>query len=207
MSHRNSVAALVAAMVVGSSLATLAASLDTPSPSAGPAAKIQVAVMFVHVPRGMIHQDVRGPLDVSIEQAFGFRTAFDLLPHPNAFVGFAPSATFRIQPLSSSQNPSREFDFLLRFGVRAPLGDRAGVYGYLAPGYSFIGVMGLIPVSQGPVIGVHGGGRFDVTGRIFVAAELGYQLGFQRGSSDYPPLEVRSSTELLQIAIGVGLRI
>ena len=166
--------------------------------------KARIEVLLVPAPLGYIKVGIPdgASYDVGSVPAFGVMTALDFLPRPNLFVGFAPSATFNIKTRDDVP-PDRSWalDFLLRVGYGLPLGDRVRAYGYLAPGYSFI----FMPrgfISQVPVIGLHAGGLYDLTPTFFLAAEGGYQAGFQQAAyiGDTSPWQVN----LIQIGLGVG---
>jgi hypothetical protein len=58
---------------------------------------------------------------------------------------------------------------------------------------------------QGPVLGAHAGALFDLTPTLFLAAELGYQTGFQRASLNQ--LDIPYDASFFQTGIGVGARI
>jgi hypothetical protein len=60
-------------------------------------------------------------------------------------------------------------------------------------------------LGRGPVVGLHGGGRFDLGAAFFVNAEVGFQAGFQTASVDGSSQEYYAS--FMQIGLGAGVRI
>ena len=168
--------------------------------------KMRVGVTLVPTPVGRLHAGSGSEATFANPFTFAVMTTFDFVPHPNVFIGLAPSYTFHIRAEGADQiDPSREFDLLLRFGYTALVADRLHAYGYVAPGYSFISGAVQGAPSQGPVVGLHGGGLFDLTSTVFLDVELGYQAGFQQGSSSSMGNDLRAS--LLQIGAGIGVRI
>jgi hypothetical protein len=55
--------------------------------------------------------------------------------------------------------------------------------------------------AKGLVLGLHAGAMMDLTAKLFLNGEVGYQLGFQKVS------DVDFKTNYLQIGLGVGRRI
>jgi hypothetical protein len=94
---------------------------------------------------------------------------------------------------------------LLRIGAEAAATERLQIYGYLSPGYAFMfGLPGDVG-ARGPVIGLHAGGRLDLTPAFFVNAEVGYQMGFQSATTNGVNAEWHAS--FFQIGLGAGVRI
>lgn len=119
------------------------------------------------------------------------------------FVGFAPSYTFNIKAKNGPEEGSRELDLLLRIGAEAAATDRLQLYGYLSPGYGFMHGLPSDLSAAGPVLGLHGGGRLDLTSTFFVNAEAGYQMGFLTAS----PNGSVQYAGFVQIGLGAGVRI
>jgi hypothetical protein len=197
---------LCAAMVAVPSLAT-ASEGGLAAVVARPPTQMRFSAMLVPTPIGNVRDGSGGSEDTfGTQPTVGVMAAFDFVTRANVFVGLAPSYVAGIKARADYDVvSSREFDLLVRLGYAHPLGERFHVYGYLAPGYSF--VSGRIPGlnAQGPVLGVHAGGLFDLTPSFFLAAELGYQAGFQR--STFEPTDVAMASSFVQIGLGVGARI
>src|SRR4029077_4933938 len=118
--------------------------------------------------------------------AFAVMPVFDYLVLPNFFVGIAPSYAFNVKPKDATGDAGKELDIMLRLGGGLPVAEKIGVYGYAAPGYSVVSP----PQGdsyKGLILGLHAGGMMDIASNLFVNAELGYHLGFQKltvGSTD-----------------------
>jgi hypothetical protein len=175
-------------------------------PAAAPPApnKMRIAVMFVPSPLGLLYSGPGAGSSVGAEPAYGMMATFDFLARYNLFAGFAPAYAFHVRARGAppSASPGRQFDLLFRFGYSHPIGERVRAYGYLAPGYSFLSQLNLGAESQGPLLGVHAGGQYDLTEAFFLAAEIGYQAGFQRAW--FEPEHIAFSTNYIQIGIGAG---
>jgi hypothetical protein len=168
--------------------------------------KMRVTALFVPAPAGILHSAIPGDdVTVGSQPAFGVATAFDFVAHPNVFVGFGAGYTFNVVARGTTAEAGTAFDLTLRVGGSVPITHRMAAYGYLAPGYSFMhGVPGALS-PQGPVVGVHAGALFDLTPAWFLAAELGYQAGFQRASVN--GMDVAYDASFFQTGIGLGVRI
>jgi len=169
--------------------------------------EMQLGVSFVPASVDSVSPRGTSPAVAANRAAIGFMTAFDLLLRPNVFVGVAPGARYFVAgPASTTRSPARpsnEFDLRLRLGMRARIGDRSHLYGYLSPGYS---IASWLPVGTvlGPVVGLHGGARRDVGRAVFLTIEIGYDVSLQRGAVDRTDASVRRGS--LQLAMGAGVR-
>lgn len=168
---------------------------------------MRVGVMLVPTPMGNLRDGPPGSeVRVGSDPTVGAMATFDFLTRANLFVGFAPSYIFHVKARANYDVvSSHDFDLLVRLGYALPVGDRFHAYGYLAPGYSFISGFNSNVTGQGPVLGVHAGGLYDLTPGFFFAAEVGYQAGFQRTTSE--PVEASLAASFIQIGLGVGAHI
>lgn len=166
--------------------------------------RMRVAVMFVPAPLGLLESGPEPPSSVGAEAAYGMMATFDFLARYNLFAGFAPAYAFHVRARGApaSASPGRKFDLLFRFGYSHPIGERVRAYGYLAPGYSFLSQLNFGTGSQGPLIGVHAGAQYALTEAFFLAAEIGFQAGFQHAEFENEHFAV--STNYIQIGLGAG---
>jgi hypothetical protein len=199
---------LVVVGLTGTMIPTTATAASAKDSGAAPAAasKMRVGITLVPTPFGVLHSaSTESESSVGSVFAFAVMPTFDFVLHPNTFIGLAPSYTFHIKARGADVDPSRQLDLLLRLGGTAPVGLRFHPYGYLALGYSFISDLPGGAGAQGLVIGLHGGSQIDLTPTLFLAAELGYQAGFQRDLHSLTQSEARTS--FVQIGAGIGVRI
>jgi hypothetical protein len=179
-------------------------SVATTAAPAAPA--IRLGLTLVPAPFGSLRSGSPGAeFSVGSQVAFGVMPVVDLSLARHLFVGFAPSYTVNIKAKNGPADGASEFDLLLRIGAEAAATDRIQLYGYLSPGYAFMSGLPTDASAHGPVIGLHAGGRLDLTPAFFVNAEVGYQLGFQDGSVNGSNVEWHAS--LMQIGLGAGVRI
>jgi hypothetical protein len=166
--------------------------------------RMRIAVMFVPAPLGVLESGPGPASSVGAEAAWGMMATFDFLARYNLFAGFAPAYAFHVRARGAppSASPGRKFDLLFRFGYSHPIGERIRAYGYLAPGYSFLSQLNLGTESQGPLIGVHAGAQYGLTEAFFLAAEIGYQAGFQRAQLEDE--HIAFTTNYIQIGLGAG---
>ena len=207
--------------IIGGLLASSMAKADsvpaTQSAEAAPAASVEataappapgpfrLGLTLVPAPFGTLTSGPSGgEFSVGSQFAFAVMPVVDLSLARHFFVGFAPSYTFNIKAKNGPDDAASELDLLLRIGAEAAATDRIQVYGYLSPGYALMS--GLPPGGEGvrgPVIGLHAGGRLDLTPAFFVNAEIGYQLGFQNASTSGSEWHA----SFAQIGLGAGVRI
>jgi hypothetical protein len=166
-----------------------------------PNSKMRVGLNLVPMPFGTLKANVGGA-DFSADTAFAFGVAafFDYSITPNIFIGVGPQYILNVKGKDADGSAAKELDLQLRLGGGAPVAEKIQIYGYLSPGYGII----MPPEgdsAKGLMLGIHAGGMMDVSPTVFVAAELGYQLGFQKVNST----DLKSN--FFQIGLGGGLRL
>jgi hypothetical protein len=172
---------------------------------AGPGA-LRLGLTLVPAPFGSLTSGPPGAeFSVASEFAFGVMPVLDVSLAHHLFVGFAPSYTFNVKAQGGAPDPASELDLLLRIGAEAAATDRLHIYGYVSPGYAFMFGLPSQTTGRGPVVGLHGGARLDLTAAFFVNAEVGFQAGFQTAPVDGSSREYYAS--FMQIGLGAGVRI
>jgi hypothetical protein len=182
-----------------------AASVETTAAPSAPG-PFRLGLTLVPAPFGTLKSGTPGAeFSVGSQFAFAVMPVFDISQAHHLFVGFAPSYTFNIQAKGRSGDAASELDLLLRIGAEAAATERLQIYGYLSPGYAFMYGLPTGVSARGPVIGLHAGGRLDLTPTFFVNAEVGYQMGFQTVSTNGSNPDWYAS--FVQIGLGAGVRI
>ena len=186
----------------GAEVAPVASVAATATPATpGP---IRPGLTLVPAPFGSLTSGPSGAeFSVGSQFAFAVMPVVDLSLARHLFVGFAPSYTFNIQALGRSADAASELDLLLRIGTEVAATERLQIYGYLSPGYAFMSGLPNDASARGPVIGLHAGGRLDLTPAFFVNAEVGYQRGFQNA----PTSGAEYHASFFQIGLGAGVRL
>jgi len=179
---------------------TSVAATAAPPPAPGP---IRLGLTLVPAPFGSLRSGPPGgEFSVGSQFAFAVMPVVDLSLAHHLFFGFAPSYTFNIKAKNGPDDAASELDLLLRIGAEAAATERLQIYGYLSPGYAFMSGLPVGVSARGPVVGLHAGGRLDLTPAFFVNAEVGYQMGFQTDGSD-----AEWYASFFQIGLGAGVRI
>lgn len=172
-------------------------------PAPGP---IRLGLTLVPAPFGTLKSGTPGAeFSVGSQFAFAVMPVLDISRAHHLFVGFAPCYTFNIKAKNGPDDAASELDLLLRIGAEVAATDRIQLYGYLSPGYAFMYGLPTGVSARGPVIGLHAGGRLDLTATFFVNAEVGYQMGFQTVSTSGSNPDWYAS--FFQIGLGGGVRI
>jgi outer membrane protein with beta-barrel domain len=183
-----------AAEPAGTTSATAAATM--------PDSKMRLGLNVVPMPFGTLKGE--GGFSADTAFAFGLSAFFDYSVHPNFFIGVSPQYIFNVKPKDGDGSAAKELDIQLRLGGGAPVSDTIQLYGYLSPGYGII----MPPEgdsAKGFMLGIHAGGMMNVSPTVFVAAELGYQLGFEKVSVGGASGDFKSN--FFQVGLGGGLRL
>jgi hypothetical protein len=172
------------------------------TPLADQNSKVRVGLNLVPMPFGTakLTLGALGTASNDTAFAFGVMPAVDYTFTPYFFVGFEPQLTFNVKGKNASGDAAKMLDLLLRVGGNAPVADTIELYGYLAPGYSIV-MPSAGDNATGFVLGFHGGAIFDLTPKLFLNAELGYQLGYQSIH------DLDFKLNYFQIGVGAGLRL
>jgi hypothetical protein len=177
---------------------------ETTTPQKG-----RLGVQLELVPTGTLKVKGTG-VDQTYTAAFtaGIGGTFDYDVTPNLSIGLAPRFIFGVinKDAPSGADSSSELDLRARFTAHFPVNPKVAVYGFAAPGYSVILQPNDSPVDNpsGFVLGLGGGLTVDVAPNLYLAGELGYQLGFQ--SVTYMGQSADVTTDLMSISVGGGAR-
>ena len=190
----------------------------TPPPAAAPAAEVEASAQPAKpfslgaqlelLPVGSMDVTISGPVingsdSTSTSTAFGLSATFGYDVTPNISIGAAPRLLFNVQG-ENAKSSAKEFDLRARLAVHGEVAPQVQLYGYAAPGYTWV-----IPSkgdinSTGPAIGFGAGASYDVSSDLFVNAELGYQIAFVSAESEGTTVDVDVS--YLHLGIGGGTR-
>jgi len=185
------------------------AATESAAPAAGPESKMRLGLNVVPMPFGKFTVG-SGGVSASGDTAFAFGIMpfFDYLLTRNFFVGLGPMYTLNVKSKDATGSASKELDLQARIGGEVPASDQIEVYGYVAPGYSIImppSGSGSSTNAKGFEVGFHAGGMFNVSPLVFLNAEVGYQLGFQKVTEGSVSADAKSS--FFQIGLGGGVHL
>ncbi len=117
-------------------------------------------------------------------------------------VGVVPQILFNIK--RRADPALRQYDFMARVAYTLQVAARIALYGEGLAGYSVISP----PAgdsAKGWVLALGAGGTIDVTRRLFVNVEAGYQWGLQMIAID--GIIHGDNTQFVRLALGAGLRL
>jgi len=142
-----------------------------------------------------------GAISTDAAVAFGLQGFIDYGLTRNFYIGAAPQLILNVKS-KDSDSSAQELDLFGRVMLRLPVAPGIQLFGYLAPGYSVIFVPDKPPGVSNPtgfVLGFAGGISYSFTRELFLAGELGYQIGFQSTDGN----DFRSRYLHIGLALGV----
>jgi hypothetical protein len=178
--------------------------------SSASAGSVELGAEALVLPTGKltIHNDDLGSANSDSRVAYGVSGLVDYVITPYLSVGFAPRYVMNIksEQFDEDADGAQELDLAVRVTGRAPIGDRADLFVYGAPGYSFIflpdnAVTDEIDSPQGFLVGVGGGAHFKLTPSLSLIGEVGYSFGFQQ--TEVLGQDVDAQTDLMHVGVGV----
>ena len=202
--------ALVASMV-GTLFASSAFADEISGVSAAAEKKISIGVQAEMLPLGNFEfgaNDRSEELDLATSFGVGMNLSYDV--HPNISIGIAPRYIFGIKPDQADEDDEsvQELDVRARLTAHFPVAQGLQVFGFAAPGYSWLfddSENEDVEDPSGFVVAFGGGATYDVTPDLFVSAEVGYQLGFQGFTVETPVGSVDADTKFNFLNVGLGL--
>jgi hypothetical protein len=162
----------------------------------GTRARTRVGLSLVSTARG------KANAHYDMATAYGVSPSVDYLVFRGLSVGVVPQILFNIK--HQADPPLKQYDFMARVAYTLQVATRIALYGEGMAGYSVIS-----PPSgdsaKGWVLGLGAGGTIDVTRRLFVNVEAGYQWGLQMISID--GIIHGDNTQFVRLALGAGMRL
>jgi hypothetical protein len=194
---------------------SLALSALIASAGAASAEGVHASAGFVTATAGTMTVEV-GPdsADFDLKTAFGVAAAVDYDVLPFLSVGIAPRLFFGVKPsdeVFENSDAAKILDLRARVTGFHEVAPKLTLFGYFAPGYSLMMSAddsedgGSDP--KGLVVGVGGGANYAVTPQIFVGADVGYQLGFQKGTvvnSEGAEIDADAGIRYLTVGLNAG---
>jgi len=195
-------------------IVAVAASLVAMSPAAHADGAL-VAAEFQFLPSGEIALEgnlgpIRGSTDVDTEAAYGVALVAEYPVHRYLTVGLAPRFLFNVKGEDADEGGT-QLDLPVRVTGRFPVGRKAAVFGFVAPGFSIV-FPGDWPEDAdkpaGFVLGFGGGAAFQVSPTLAVVGELGYTKGYQGGTDEtlIGDAEWTFAPSFLHLGIGLQTR-
>lgn len=174
------VVSLVAFGVVGIAAPGAAHAQAVADPASDP--KMWAGAQVGVSPVGTLKADVAG-MSLSVDTATAFEVGgrFEYQVTPLISIGIAPAFRFNIKSKDDTDSAS-QFDVPLRVAVGGDVAPAIRVYGFAAPGYTFLfppkDENGDSMNASGFMIGFGGGVAFRLAPKFMLSGELGYQFRF-----------------------------
>jgi hypothetical protein len=158
---------------------------------------------------------------INEDAAFAYGVAANLDFHLNRYlsIGLSPRMIFNVTTKDQDadqedQDALKQFDARVRVKGEFPLGQALDLYGYVAPGYSWIlandNTFGPVHVNDatGLVVAFAAGAAIDLTPSFFLNGEVSYQLGFQKSNASVGPIDgdFDFKSDYLSVGLGAGAR-
>ena len=145
-----------------------------------------------------------GTQSVDTETAVGIGGLIEVATRAHVSAGLAPRLVLGLRTPGDTSS-STQLDLRGRIAVGTDVASAVGVYGVVAPGYSFIFPASPWPATvtrpRGFILDLGGGVVYRVAPRLALTAEVGYQLGFHHVGDG--TVSVTFADDLLHLGIGV----
>ena len=196
----------------GTLLASPAFAEDTSGSTSATTSKMRAEAQFELLPLGSGKTSVGdGSVSQDTAVAYGITGTFDYAVTPYISVGVAPRIVFNVisDDATDGVKSGRELDLRARVLGHYPVSPGVELYGSLSPGYTILmsGEDG-VDNATGFAIGGAAGVTYDLSPKMFIGGEVGYQRAFT--SSDMTVAGQTFSADLdlsyLHIGIGAGTR-
>lgn len=201
--------------LVTGTLATLFAAPAFAQESAAPAAsdsKLSAQAQVEVLPLGSAEATI-GDMSMSSDAAvaYGVSGMFDYAITPNLSIGVAPRLLLNVRAADAApeDKAGKELDLRARLLAHFPVAPNLSLYASLSPGYTIMmsGEDG-VDDTKGFAIGGAAGVTYDVSPKLFLSGEVGYQRAF--ASDDLmlgdQKITIDSTLSYMHIGLGAGTR-
>jgi opacity protein-like surface antigen len=203
---------ILAAGTLGTLLSSSAFADDESISASAAAPRMRAQAQFELLPLGTGKQTLGNQsMSQDTAVAYGISAAFDYALTPYLSVGVAPRLVLNVKPSEQQGGTTdKEIDLRARILAHVPVAPGLEIYGAVSPGYAFVlpGEDG-VDTAKGFAIAGAAGVTYDVSPKVFLGAEAGYQRAFT--SADLMTgTGQKVSTDLdlsyLHVGIGAGTR-
>lgn len=203
MKSRMILAAATLGMLVSSS-----AFAEDDAVSATASSKIRVQAQVEVLPIGSGKGTVGGTsttTDTAV--AYGVSGMFDYAVTPFLSIGVAPRLVLNVISDNPGQNDTadKELDLRARLLAHFPVAPGLELFGALTPGYTFVlSSTDGVDSSKGFAIGGSVGVTYDVSPRMFIGGEVGYQRAFTSTDIMVGAQSISADLDLSYLHVGIG---
>jgi opacity protein-like surface antigen len=197
---------LLSAGALGALLSSSAFADDQVSTSAS--SKMRVQAQFELLPVGSGKGTLGGiSMTTDTEVAYGISGAFDYALTPYLSLGVAPRLVFNVKSkdAASQDSADKELDLRARIHGHYPVASGIELFASLYPGYTIVmSSTDGVDSSTGFAIGGAVGLTYDVSPKLFVGGEVGYQRAFTSTTVSGGGQSVSADLDLSYMHIGLG---
>jgi hypothetical protein len=195
----------------------LATSVAVPAFAAAPEAEVKASTPERHPFSATFQLELlpKGDFDLSaadsgaelgsgdLKDAFAISGTFgyDVIPHLS--IGVAPRLIRGVAPAKSQVDSMQELDLRARVAVHGRIHRVAELYGFVAPGYSWVTPPDDTS-AKGPVLAFGAGLTGDIDSTFFMCLEVGYQLGRQVVQQREGDIDAQFN--FYEVGVGAGAR-
>jgi opacity protein-like surface antigen len=174
--------------------------------------KLSVAAQFELLPLGSAKTTINDQsMSTDAAVAYGISGMLDYAITPNISVGVAPRLVFNVKASDapSGENAGKQLDLRGRLLVHLPIAPGVQAYAAVSPGYTIVlsGQDG-VDNTTGFAIGGAAGLTYDLSPKMFIGGEVGYQRAF--ASEDLmvagQKFTADSTLSYLHVGLGAGTR-
>lgn len=201
-------------MIAASSLVALCSSSafaqEGGATTAEAAPRMQMTAQLEMSPTGSVSGSAMG-MDLGSDDtkiAYGISAGFDYALNKYVSVGVSPRLILNVITKSASDNAdaAKEVDLRARLVGHLPIAPSLEAYAALTPGYSILMADG--PDASGFALGGAVGVSYDLSPRMFLAGEVGYQRAFTSQDVGIGSQKITADLDvsLLHVGVGAGTR-
>jgi opacity protein-like surface antigen len=169
--------------------------------------KMRVEAQFELLPLGSAKETTAG-ISVSGDTAvaYGISGAFDYAVMPYLSIGVAPRLVLNVKGKDNETgNSSNEIDLRARIRAHVPVMPGVELFASLYPGYTIVtSPMDGIDSATGFAIGGAVGATYDISPKLFVGGEVGYQRAFTSVKMSSQGQSVSDDVDVSYMHIGLG---
>lgn len=198
---------ILAAGTFGALVSTSAFAQEATLEATAVAPKMRVGAQVELLPTGTVDASAGG-LDLSNDTAlaYGVSATFDYAVLPYLSIGVAPRFVMNVKPDSEMDVDSgNQIDLRARLVGHYPVARGVEIYAAVTPGYTILtsGEDGA-DAAKGFAIGGAAGLTYDLSPKMFVSGEVGYQRAF--ASVEENGANVDLDVSFLHVGLGAGTR-
>ncbi len=199
---------ILAAGTLGTLISSSAFADDASISASAPAPKMRLAAQVELLPLGSGKAtigDTSMTRDTAV--AYGISGLFDYALTPYLSIGVAPRLVFNVTPDDAADGveADKEIDLRARILGHYPVRPGLELYASLSPGYTIVmsGEDG-VDDTKGFAIGGAVGVTYDISPRMFVGGEVGYQRAFTGTDMTVAGQTISADLDLSYMHIGLG---